>query len=52
MQECLAEIGKRGGQAQVPKGAAMLSAEERKERGKKDMAARWGKKKVAKKEAR
>lgn len=41
-------LGRKGGQAKVPKGAAMLSPEERVERGKKAAAARWKKKGVGK----
>jgi hypothetical protein len=48
----LAEIGRKGGQAKVPKGAAMLTPEERRERGRKGMAARWGKKKPATKKGK
>jgi hypothetical protein len=40
----LSEIGRRGGQVKVPKGAAVLSPEERRERAKKMAAARWRKK--------
>lgn len=43
----LAEIGRKGGQAKVPKGAAALSAEERKALGQRGARARWGKKKKA-----
>jgi hypothetical protein len=41
-------LGRRGGQAKVPKGFSMLSAEERSEVGKKAAAARWPKKKTGK----
>jgi hypothetical protein len=39
-------LGRLGGRKRVPKGTAMLSEEERIERGKLAAAARWGKKKV------
>lgn len=41
------ELGKRGGEAEVPKGTAMLSPEERKERARQAALARWGKKRAA-----
>ena len=44
VSEYLANIGRRGGQARVPKGTAALSPEERKALGKKAAEARWGKK--------
>jgi hypothetical protein len=47
ISEYLAAIGRKGGQAKVPKGAAALSPEERRERAKKMADARWGKKKKA-----
>ena len=34
---------RKGGEAKVPKGTAVLSDEERKERGRKGAEARWGK---------
>ena len=40
----LAEIGARGGRVKVPKGAAVLSPEDRRARAKKMAEARWGKK--------
>jgi general stress protein YciG len=43
----LAEIGRKGGQAKVPKGIAVLSDEERKKRAQQAAAARWGGKKKA-----
>jgi len=50
VREYLAEIGRKGGQAKVPKGTAALTAEERKEQGRKGAAVRWAKakKKAAK----
>jgi hypothetical protein len=39
----LAKIGRKGGQAKVPKGVAALSEEDRKKLGEKAAAARWGK---------
>lgn len=45
----LGEIGRKGGQAKVPKGTALLSAEERTALGQKAARARWGKKKAANK---
>lgn len=46
-------LGRKGGQKKVPKGTAMLSAEEMKERAKAMAQARWGtKKKAAKKAAK
>lgn len=49
VSEYLATIGARGGKAKVPKGTAMLSDAEKRERGKKAAAARWAavKKKAA-----
>jgi len=44
VRDYLAEIGKRGGQAKVPKGFSALSPEERRERGQMAARARWGKK--------
>jgi hypothetical protein len=44
----LAEIGRKGGQVKVPKGAAALSAEERKALGQRGARVRWGKKKKPK----
>jgi len=43
VSDYLAEIGRKGGEAKVPKGTAVLSDEERKERGRKGAEARWGK---------
>jgi hypothetical protein len=43
VREYLAAIGRRGGQAQVPKGTAALSQSERQERGRQGAAVRWGK---------
>jgi hypothetical protein len=40
----LAEIGRKGGKAKVPKGTATLSPEERSAIAKRAAAARWGKK--------
>jgi hypothetical protein len=51
VQQYLAEIGRKGGKAKVPKGAAMLTAEERRERGRKGMATRWVNKKASAKKA-
>jgi hypothetical protein len=42
--EFLRRIGKKGGQVNVPKGVAVLTKKERKERAKKAAEARWGKK--------
>jgi len=44
----LAEIGRRGGLARVPKGVATLSEEEQSKRGKQAAQARWGKKPAGK----
>ena len=44
VREYLAEIGRRGGQVRVPKGTALLSPEERIERGRQAAAVRWPKK--------
>jgi len=44
VSDYLAEIGRKGGQAKVPKGTASLTDEERKELGRKGAEARWGKK--------
>jgi hypothetical protein len=44
----LAQIGKKGGEKKVPKGVAMLSEEERRERARKAAQARWGKRKKPK----
>jgi general stress protein YciG len=46
ISEYLAEIGRKGGQAKVPKGAAALTPEERRERGRQAAQKRWGKKKA------
>jgi len=43
VSDYLAEIGRRGGQAKVPKGTAALSDEERREQGRRAAEARWGK---------
>jgi len=48
VSEYLASIGRKGGQAKVPKGTAMLTAEQRKERGRQSAAKRWGKRKATK----
>jgi hypothetical protein len=48
VSEYLSEIGRRGGQAKVPKGAAALSPEEMAERSKKMAEARWGKNRAKK----
>ena len=45
----LAEIGRKGGKAKVPKGIAALSPEERKELGRKAAEKGWAKKRAAKK---
>jgi len=45
VREYLAAIGRKGGQAKVPKGFSTLSEEDRKENGRKAAAARWGVKK-------
>jgi general stress protein YciG len=37
----MADIGRKGGQARVPKGFAALTPEERRERGRAAIAARW-----------
>jgi hypothetical protein len=44
----LAKIGKKGGQKKVPKGVAVLSEEERRQRARQAAQARWGKKKKPK----
>jgi hypothetical protein len=44
-------MGRRGGKAKVPKGTAMLTPEERIERGRLGAAARWGKPKKRRKAA-
>ncbi len=49
--EYLAEIGRRGGQAKVPKGFSSLSDEERKENARKAAEARWGKRRPGKTKA-
>jgi general stress protein YciG len=48
----LAEIGRKGGKAKVPKGTAVLSPEERTERAKKAAQKGWAKKRAAKKAGR
>jgi general stress protein YciG len=45
----LAEIGRKGGQAKVPKGVAALSPEERKERAREAALKGWAKKRAEKK---
>jgi hypothetical protein len=52
ISEYLAEIGRKGGKAQVPKGTAMLSEEERRAIAMKGVAARKKKATAAKKAAR
>jgi hypothetical protein len=53
IQEYLAEIGRKGGQAKVPKGLATLTPEERRQRAKEGAKARWAKtKKPAAKKAK
>jgi hypothetical protein len=47
----LAEIGRRGGDARVPKGAATFTAAERKAFARKGAAARWSKKPKTKKKS-
>jgi hypothetical protein len=49
VSEYLARIGRKGGRARVPKGFAMLTAEQRKESASKAAKARWArvKKKAA-----
>lgn len=42
------EAGRKGGKARVPKGFAVLTAEERSERARQGALARWGAKKAAK----
>jgi hypothetical protein len=44
----LAKIGKKGGEKKVPKGVAVLSEEERRERARQAAQARWGKRKKPK----
>jgi hypothetical protein len=44
VKEYLASIGRKGGQAKVPKGTAALTKKDRAARAKKAAAARWGKK--------
>ena len=41
IQDYLAQIGRKGGQAKVPKGLAMLSPAERSEAARKAVNARW-----------
>jgi general stress protein YciG len=48
VSDYLAEIGRKGGQAKVRKGTAMLTGEQRKELGRKGAAVRWGKKRKKK----
>jgi hypothetical protein len=43
VSEYLAEIGRRGGKAKVPKGTAVLPEEERKKRATEAVKARWRK---------
>ena len=47
----LAEIGRKGGKAEVPKGFATLTPDERKELASKAAAKRWENKSAAKKAA-
>ena len=49
VKQYLAGIGRKGGRAKVAKGFAMLTDEEKKANAEKAAAARWGKKKTAKK---
>jgi len=44
ISEYLATIGAKGGAAKVPKGTSVLTAEQRKEQGRKGAEKRWGKK--------
>jgi len=41
-------LGRKGGQKKVPKGVAVLSEEERRERARQAAQARWGKRKKPK----
>lgn len=44
-RQIFVETGRRGGSAKVPKGVAVLSPEERKERARQAAIARWSQKK-------
>jgi hypothetical protein len=44
VRQYLSDIGRRGGQVKVPKGTALLTEEQRKERGRAAAKARWSKK--------
>jgi hypothetical protein len=48
LSEYFSKIGKRGGKARVPKGAALLSPERRREIARKAVNARWAKKRAPK----
>lgn len=52
VQEYLAEIGKKGGSAKVPKGLSTLSPAERKKRAQAGALARWGPKKAGAKKGK
>jgi hypothetical protein len=47
----LAEIGRKGGRAKVPKGFATLSDDQKSQNAKKAIAARWGRKNKARTKA-
>ena len=49
ISQVMRELGRRGGEAEVPKGTAMLSPEERKERARQAALIRWAKKRGGKK---
>lgn len=49
VSEYLARIGRKGGRARVPKGFAMLTAEQRKENASKAAKARWARERKGKK---
>ena len=52
ISEVMREMGRKGGQAKVPKGPATLPPERRSEIAKRAAAARWGKKRAGKKAAK
>ena len=49
VSQYLASIGRKGGEAKVPKGTAVLTPEERQERAKRAAEARWGQRTATKK---
>ena len=50
VREYLSAIGRKGGQAKVPKGTAALTPEERQALAQKAAEARWGKKRKTRKQ--